>query len=102
MVWASLLTLSGTYGNLLDYVVFAALLFYALTVGGLFMLRRTRPEAERPYRAFGYPWLPGLYVLIASAIMLDLLFVKPAYTWPGLLIVFTGVPVYFFWRRSQG
>jgi len=101
MVWASLLTLSGTYSNLLDYVVFAALLFYALTVGGLFILRRTRPDAERPYRAVGYPWLPGLYVLTASAIMLDLLFVKPAYTWPGLLIVLTGVPVYFLWRRKN-
>jgi APA family basic amino acid/polyamine antiporter len=98
-LWASLLTLSGTYGNLLDYVVFAALLFYVLTVLGLFRLRRLQPEARRPYRAFGYPWLPGLYVLVASVIMLDLLFVKPTYTWPGLLIVLTGVPVYFFWRR---
>jgi APA family basic amino acid/polyamine antiporter len=98
-VWASLLTLSGTYGNLLDYVVFAALLFYVLTVIGLFRLRRTQPQVERPYRAFGYPWLPGLYVLVASTIMFDLLFVKPAYTWPGLLIVLTGAPVYFFWRR---
>lgn len=102
MVWASLLALSGTYGNLLDYVVFAALLFYVLTVVGLFILRRTRPDAERPYRAFGYPWLPGLYVLIASVIMLDLLFVKPTYTWPGLLIVLTGAPVYLFWCRRQG
>jgi APA family basic amino acid/polyamine antiporter len=99
MVWASLLTLSGTYGNLLDYVVFAALLFYVLTVVGLFVLRRKQPDAERSYRAYGYPWLPGLYVLATSTIMLDLLFVKPAYTWPGLLIVLTGMPVYFFWRR---
>jgi APA family basic amino acid/polyamine antiporter len=99
MSWASLLTLSGTYGNLLDYVVFAALLFYVLTVVGLFILRRTRPGAERPYRVYAYPWLPGFYVLAASAIMLDLLFVKPTYTWPGLLIVLTGVPVYFLWRR---
>jgi APA family basic amino acid/polyamine antiporter len=101
MVWASLLTLSGTYGNLLDYVVFAALLFYVLTVVGLFILRRTRPEAERPYRVYGYPWLPALYVLAASAIMLDLLFVKPTYTWPGLLIVLSGVPIYFLWRRGS-
>ncbi|MBI3303576.1 MAG: amino acid permease [Deltaproteobacteria bacterium] len=101
MAWASLLTLSGTYGNLLDYVVFAALLFYVLTVVGLFVLRRTRPDAERPSRAYGYPWLPGLYVLATSAIMLDLLFVKPAYTWPGLVIVLTGVPVYFFWQRHS-
>jgi APA family basic amino acid/polyamine antiporter len=100
MVWASLLTLSGTYGNLLDYVIMAALLFYVLTVVGLFILRQRRPDAERPYRAYGYPWLPGLYVLLAAAIMADLLFVKPTYTWPGLLIVLTGVPVYFLWRRS--
>jgi len=101
MVWASLLTLSGTYGNLLDYVVFAALLFYVLTVVGLFILRRTRPDVERPYRVSGYPWLPALYVLAASVIMLDLLFVKPAYTWPGLLIVLTGVPIYFLWQRGS-
>lgn len=98
-LWAAVLTLSGTYGNLLDYVIFAALLFYVLTVAGLFILRRTRPDADRPYRVHGYPWLPGFYILAASAIMLDLLFVKPAYTWPGLLIVLTGVPVYFFWKR---
>jgi basic amino acid/polyamine antiporter, APA family len=101
-MWASLLTLSGTYGNLLDYVVFAALLFYVLTATGLFILRRTRPDAERPYRVPGYPWIPGLYVTIASLIMIDLLFVKPAYTWPGLLIVLTGVPVYLLWRRRDG
>jgi APA family basic amino acid/polyamine antiporter len=99
MLWASLLTLSGTYGNLLDYVIFAALLFYVLTVTGLFILRRTRPDMERPYRAYGYPWLPALYVIFASAIMLDLLFIKPTYTWPGLLIVLTGVPVYFLWTH---
>jgi APA family basic amino acid/polyamine antiporter len=102
MIWASLLALSGTYGNLLDYVVFAALLFYVLTVIGLFILRRTQPDAERPYRVYGYPWAPGLYVLLASAIMINLLFVKPAYTWPGLLIVLTGVPVYLLWRRGGG
>jgi APA family basic amino acid/polyamine antiporter len=101
MVWASLLTLSGTYGNLLDYVVFAALLFYVLTVVGLFILRRTQPDAERPYRVYGYPWVPGLYIMIASILMLNLLFVKPAYTWPGLLIVLTGVPVYLLWRGEN-
>ncbi|HEV8714818.1 MAG TPA: amino acid permease [Candidatus Binatia bacterium] len=101
MAWASLLTLSGTYGNLLDYVVFAALLFYMLTVVGLFILRRTRPDAERPYRVCGYPWLPACYVLASSALMLDLLFVKPTYTWPGLLIVLTGVPIYFLWQRRS-
>lgn len=99
MLWASLLTLSGSYSNLLDYVIFAALLFYVLTVAALFVLRNQRPDAERPYKALGYPWLPGIYIVAASAIMLDLLFVKPTYTWPGLLIVLTGIPVYVFWRR---
>jgi APA family basic amino acid/polyamine antiporter len=87
-------------GQLLDYVIFAAP-FYVLTVIGLFVLRRTRPDAERPYRAFGYPVVPALYVVLCAAIMLDLLVVKPLYTWPGLGIVLTGVPVYFLWRRSR-
>ena len=104
-VWASLLCLSGTYGNLLDYVVFAVLLFYILTVWGIFILRRTRPEAERPYRAFGYPVVPALYILAAAAISLILLVEKPLYTWPGLGIVLLGIPVYLVWtrmRRGQG
>ncbi|MFL5245427.1 MAG: APC family permease [Gemmataceae bacterium] len=99
-VWASLLVFSGTYGDLLDYVIFAALLFYALTVVGLFVLRRKQPQAERPYRAVGYPILPALYVVLCVLLMIDLLVVKPVYTWPGLLIVLTGVPVYFLWRRK--
>jgi len=98
-IWAALLTLSGTYGNLLDYVIFAALLFYVLTVAGIFVLRRKRPDAERPYKAFGYPLVPALYIIFATLIMIDLLIYKPTYTWPGLLIVLTGVPVYFLWRR---
>jgi APA family basic amino acid/polyamine antiporter len=98
--WASLLVFSGSYGQLLDYVIFAALLFYVLTVTGLFVLRRTRPDAERPYRALGYPLLPALYVVLCAAVMLDLLVVKPEYTWPGLILVCTGIPVYFLWRRS--
>jgi APA family basic amino acid/polyamine antiporter len=97
-IWASLLTLSGTYNQLLDYVIFAALLFYVLTVGGIFVLRRTRPDAERPYRAIGYPVIPALYIILAALIMVVLLFEKPTFTWPGLLIVLTGVPVYFVWR----
>jgi APA family basic amino acid/polyamine antiporter len=96
--WASLLVFSGTYNDLLDYVIFAALLFYVLTVAGLFVLRRKRPEAPRPYRAVGYPFLPAVYVLLCAAIMLDLLLVKPKYTWPGLILVCTGVPVYYLWR----
>ena len=99
--WACLLTLSGKYGDLLDYVIFAVLLFYILTIAGLFVLRRTRPEMPRPYRAIGYPVLPALYILLAGAIEILLLLYKPAYTWPGLLIVLLGVPVYFVWRRKE-
>jgi APA family basic amino acid/polyamine antiporter len=99
-LWSLLLIFSGTYNELLDYVMFAALLFYVLTVTGLFVLRRTRPEAERPYRAFGYPVIPAVYVFLCAAIMLDLLVVKPVYTWPGLIIVLAGIPVYFLWRAT--
>jgi APA family basic amino acid/polyamine antiporter len=98
-IWASALCLSGTYGDLLDYVIFAVLLFYILTVAGIFILRRKRPEAERPYKAFGYPVIPGLYVVIAAAICVDLLIFKPQYTWPGLIIVLIGIPVFLIWRR---
>ncbi len=90
------------YSNLLDYVIFAVLIFYVLTIAGLFVLRRTRPEAERPYRAFGYPLVPALYLVAASAISLVLLIYKTQTTWPGLVIVLLGVPVYFLWRRRSG
>jgi basic amino acid/polyamine antiporter, APA family len=85
---------------LLDYVIFAVLLFYILTIAGVFALRRARPEMERPYRAFGYPVLPAIYILIASLIEILLLVYKPDYTWPGLIIVLLGVPVYFLWRTK--
>ena len=85
------------YSNLLDYVVFAVLIFYVLTILGLFILRRKRPDAERPYRAFGYPLVPGLYVVVASAILFVLLLYKTETTWPGLLIVLAGVPAYLLW-----
>ena len=100
-IWASILVLSGTYSDLLDYVIFAALLFYVLTVSGLFVLRKKRPDLERPYKTWGYPVLPGLYILMASLVMLNLLFVKPRFTWPGLIIVVTGVPVFFFWNWKR-
>jgi APA family basic amino acid/polyamine antiporter len=99
-LWACLLTVSGTYGDLLDYVIFAVLLFYVLTMVGLFVLRRKRPEAERPYRAFGYPVVPAVYVGLASLIAVDLLVsakTRPN-AWPGLLIVLAGVPVYWLWK----
>jgi basic amino acid/polyamine antiporter, APA family len=87
------------YSNLLDYVVFSVLIFYILTIAGLFVLRRKRPDAERPYRAWGYPVVPVLYILAAAAILVVLLFYKTSTTWPGLLIVLTGIPVYLVWRR---
>jgi basic amino acid/polyamine antiporter, APA family len=99
-VWTCVLCLSGTYSQLLDYVIFAALLFYLLTALSLFALRRRRPQAERPVPVPGYPWLPALYVLTTAAIAVDLLIVKPRYTWPGLVIVALGVPVYFAWRLA--
>jgi basic amino acid/polyamine antiporter, APA family len=98
--WAIVLIFSGTYSELLDYIIFAALMFYALTVSGVFVLRRKLPDAERPYRAVGYPVVPALYVGLCTLIMLDLLIVKPIYTWPGLVLVLTGIPVYFLWRRG--
>jgi APA family basic amino acid/polyamine antiporter len=98
--WAIVLVFSGSYNELLDYIIWAALFFYVLTVTGLFVLRRTMPDAERPYRAVGYPVVPGLYVLLCAVIMLALLFVRPVYSWPSFLIVLTGIPVYFLWRRG--
>ncbi|MBW8874431.1 MAG: amino acid permease [Acidobacteria bacterium] len=116
-VWASLLVLPRTrivssgsgadgavtygnlYGTLLDWVIFAVLIFYVLTIAGLFVLRRKRPDVERPYRAFGYPLVPALYIVTASAIAIVLLVYKPATSLPGLAIVLTGIPVYYAWRK---
>ena len=114
-VWAALLVLARTrrvdtlgtitYGNLysdlLDYVVFSVLIFYVLTIAGVFVMRRKRPDAERPYRAFGYPVVPALYIIVALAIMFVLILYKTQTTWPGLLIVFLGVPVYLIWSRRR-
>jgi basic amino acid/polyamine antiporter, APA family len=99
--WTCLLCLSGSYGQLLDYTMFAALVFYILTIGSLFVLRVRRPDAPRPYRAFGYPVLPALYILMAGWICLVLLRYKPQYTWPGLLLVVLGIPVYAVWSRRK-
>jgi APA family basic amino acid/polyamine antiporter len=98
-VWASLLCLSGTYSDLLDYVVFAVLVFFVLVVSGIFILRKKRPGWERPYKAWGYPVVPALYVLVAAAIAVDLLVFKTRYTLPGLLIVLLGIPVYFVRKK---
>ncbi len=97
--WTCLLCLSGSYGQLLDYVIFAVLVFYVLTIAALFVLRRTQPDAPRPYRAFGYPVLPALYIGMAVWICGVLLRYKPQYTWPGLLLVLLGVPVYLLRAR---
>jgi basic amino acid/polyamine antiporter, APA family len=110
-VWAALLILPRTwdetkgygnlYSNLLDYVISAALLFYILTILGLFRLRFTRPQAERPYRAFGYPWVPALYVVGATVLLVVLFIYRPATTWPGFALVALGIPVYFLWGGSR-
>ncbi|HEX8274897.1 MAG TPA: amino acid permease [Longimicrobiaceae bacterium] len=101
-VWTAFLTLTGSYGQLLDYVIFAALVFYVLTMVALFALRRKQPDLPRPYRAFGYPVVPALYMLSALAIALLLLVAKPEYTFSGLFIVLLGIPVYYLWRRGRG
>ncbi|HWY44421.1 MAG TPA: amino acid permease [Candidatus Sulfotelmatobacter sp.] len=110
-IWIAILLLlrtrkpDGTYGNLysdlLDYVVFSVLIFYALTIAGIFVLRKNRRQAERPYRAFGYPFLPALYIVAALAIMFVLLLYKTQTAWPGLVIVLLGVPVYWLWSRKK-
>jgi APA family basic amino acid/polyamine antiporter len=114
-IWTALLVLPRTrlvdaktgavsygnlYGDLLDYVVFAVLIFYVLTIAGIFVLRRKQPNAERPYRAFGYPVIPALYILGATVILLVLLVYKTQMSFRGLVIVLAGVPVYFLWRKS--
>lgn len=99
-IWSCLLCLSGTYSNLLDYVIFAVLLFYMLTICGLMVLRIKKPDAERPYKAIGYPFVPIIYIIVATAVSIDLLILKPLYTWPGLIIVLLGVPIYFIWQSK--
>lgn len=94
-MWASVLCLSGKYGDLLDFIIFTVLLFYILTIAGIFKLRKTQPDLPRPYKAFGYPVLPAIYIVLAASICLVLLKYKPTYTWPGLIIVLAGIPVYY-------
>ena len=99
--WATLLCISGSYSQLLDYIIFAVLVFYILTIAGLFVLRFKRPDAPRPYKALGYPVLPALYLAMAAWICVVLLRYKPQYTWPGLVLVLLGIPVYLFWSRRS-
>ena len=100
-VWASVLCVSGTYGDLLNYVIFATIVFYFLTTLALFRLRQLRPDLPRPVKAFGYPVLPALYMAANAVLAVVLLLEKPLYTWPGLLIVASGIPVYLIWRRRS-
>jgi APA family basic amino acid/polyamine antiporter len=97
--WTTVLCVSGSYSQLLDYIIFAVLVFYILTIAGLFVLRFKKPDAPRPYKALGYPVLPALYIALASWICIVLLRYKPQYTWPGLVLVLLGIPVYLFWSR---
>ncbi len=98
-VWASVLCLSGKYGDLLDFIIFTVLLFYILTIAGIFKLRRTMPGHPRPYKAFGYPVIPAIYIILAAVICVMLLIYKPVYSWPGLGIVLLGIPVYFYLQK---
>src|SRR5690606_35924779 len=100
-IWTSVLCLTGRYGDLLNYVVFVVLIFYALTIVGVFILRKRMPAAQRPYKALGYPVLPALYVLAAATICVGLLIYQPTFTWPGLIIVLLGIPVFFMWNKKD-
>jgi APA family basic amino acid/polyamine antiporter len=100
-LWAAVLCLSGKYGDLLDFIIFTVLIFYILTIAGIFKLRKTQPDLPRPYKAFGYPVIPAIYIILASTICILLLKYKPEYTWPGLIIVLTGIPIYFFLEKTN-
>jgi APA family basic amino acid/polyamine antiporter len=100
-IWACLLCFSGTYGSLLDYIMFVVMIFYALTIIGLFVLRFKRPEMERPYKAFGYPVLPALYILLALWIVGVMFWYKMENSLYGLIIVSVGIPVYYFFKRQR-
>lgn len=100
-MWAIALALSGGYDQLFTYVMFMMVLSYVLTVAALFVLRRKMPNAERPYRCFGYPWVPALYVLLGGAWAINALVEKPFEALAGIAIVLLGVPFYFYWRKQK-
>jgi APA family basic amino acid/polyamine antiporter len=100
-VWTSILCLSGSYGDLLDYVVFAVLLFYILTVTGVFILRYKQPNLHRPYKVFAYPLVPAVYIILALTICISLLIYKPDYSLSGLGIVLLGVPVFYAMKKKE-
>jgi APA family basic amino acid/polyamine antiporter len=95
---ASGLCLSGKYGDLLDMVSFVVVIFYVLTIAGIFILRKKQPDAERPYKTFGYPVLPIIYIVMGISFCTLLIIYKPQFTWPGLIIVLIGIPIYFIWK----
>lgn len=99
--WTLLLCFSGTYSQLLDYVVFSILIFYLLTIGAVFVLRKKAPDAHRPYKAWGYPVMPAFFILVVVGIAVDLLIFKPFTSWAGVGIVATGIPVYFLTKRKE-
>jgi APA family basic amino acid/polyamine antiporter len=99
---ASVWCLSGKYGDLLDMICFVVVMFYVLTIIGIFILRRRRPDIERPYKAFGYPVLPLVYITMGTAFCILLIIYKPNYTWPGLIITLAGIPVFFWTNRARG
>lgn len=98
---AAALCLSGKYGDLLDMVSFVVVIFYVLTIAGIFILRKKQPDAERPYKAFGYPLLPILYIIMGISFCVLLIIYKPQYTWPGLIITLIGIPLYYLAVANQ-
>jgi APA family basic amino acid/polyamine antiporter len=98
---ACILCLSGGYGNLLDMISLVVLIFYTLTIAGIFILRKKRPDVERPYRAFGYPFLPIIYIFMGITFCTLLVVYKPDFTWPGLIITMLGIPLYYFAIRQR-
>jgi len=100
-IWASLLCLSGKYGDLLDFIIFTVLLFYILTIAGIFILRKKQPQLERPYKALGYPFIPFIYLLLASSICIILLITKTTFAGGGLLIVLIGLPIYYIIQKKH-
>ena len=100
-IWACVLCVSGKYGDLLTYATFASLLFYIITIGGIFILRKKEPNAERPYKAFGYPFVPILYIIVTSLICISLLIYDTTNTGLGLVIVGLGIPVYYLFLNKK-
>jgi len=100
-IWACILCFSGTYNDLLNYIMFAVMIFYVLTISGLFVLRIRRPEMERPYKAFGYPLIPAVYIILAALVTLNMLIYQTNFSLYGLIIILLGIPVYFIFKKTS-